>query len=79
LARVTVEDCLEKVSNRFSLVHLVAKRAKQLMKGATEVISGRENKTVVTSLREVAAGKVYFDTEGGLVDTDEAIEADISR
>jgi DNA-directed RNA polymerase subunit K/omega len=49
------------------------------MKGATEVISGRENKTVVTSLREVAAGKVYFDTEGGLVDTDEAIEADISR
>lgn len=78
MARVTVEDCLDKVNNRFSLVHLVAKRSKQLMKGSPEVVSHKDNKSVVTALREVAAGRVYFDTDGGLVDTDEAVEADIS-
>ena len=63
MARVTVEDCLEKVHNRFSLVLLVAKRAKQLMKGDECTAPGRNNKFVVNSLREVAAGNVYFDTK----------------
>jgi DNA-directed RNA polymerase subunit omega len=63
LARVTVEDCLEHVHNRFSLVLLVAKRAKQLLKGDTCVAPGKNNKFVVNSLREVAAGKVSFDTK----------------
>lgn len=61
MARVTVEDCLDKVENRFALVLLVAKRSKQLLKGASPTVSGRNNKYIVTSLREVAAGSVRFE------------------
>lgn len=61
MARVTVEDCLEKVPNRFALVLMVAKRAKQIMKGSEATVAARSNKVVVTSLREVAAGNVGYD------------------
>ncbi len=63
MARVTVEDCLDKVPNRFSLVLLVAKRAKQLLKGAECTVSTRNNKYIVNSHREVAIGNVIFDPE----------------
>jgi DNA-directed RNA polymerase subunit omega len=61
MARVTVEDCLEKVPNRFALVLMVAKRTKQLMKGAETTVAMRSNKYVVTSLREVAIGNIGFE------------------
>ncbi len=61
MARVTVEDCLDKVENRFALVLLVAKRAKQLLKGSAPTVSGKNNKYIVNALREVAAGTVHFD------------------
>ncbi len=61
MARVTVEDCLEKVENRFALVLLVAKRAKQLIKGSSLTIAKSNNKYVVNALREVSAGTVSFD------------------
>jgi DNA-directed RNA polymerase subunit omega len=62
MARVTVEDCLENVDNRFLLVMLSAKRVKQLFKGAKPVIDNKgENKNVVLSLREIAAGKVRYE------------------
>lgn len=57
MARVTVEDCLEHVANRFELVHLAAKRVRQLQKGAKRLV-GSKNKEVVEALREIAAGKV---------------------
>jgi len=57
MARITVEDCLEKVSNRFELVILASKRAKQLFKGAKPLLE-TDNREIVTALREVAAGKV---------------------
>jgi len=57
MARVTVEDCLKAVPNRFALVILASKRAKQLLNGAKPLIK-RKNKEVIISLREVAAGKV---------------------
>lgn len=57
MARITVEDCLEKVSNRFELVILASKRAKQLFKGAKPLLE-TENLEIVTALREIAAGKV---------------------
>ncbi len=57
MARITVEDCLERVGNRFELVLLSTKRAKQLLKGARPLVE-TDNKEVVTSLREIAAGKV---------------------
>lgn len=61
MARVTVEDCLEKVPNRFALVLLVSKRAKQLLKGSELTVATKGNKYIVSSLREVAAGNVAFD------------------
>jgi DNA-directed RNA polymerase subunit omega len=57
MARITVEDCLDQVPNRFELVLLAARRAKQLLKGARPLVES-DNKEVVTSLREVAAAKV---------------------
>ena len=63
VARVTVEDCLEKVDNYFALVHLVSKRAKQLLKGSKPTIPDIKNKYVVTALREVARGSVHFEDQ----------------
>ncbi len=57
MARITVEDCLENVPNRFELVLLGARRAKQLLKGARPLVA-TDNKEVVASLREIADGKV---------------------
>jgi len=57
MARITVEDCLEKVPNRFELVLLASKRAKQLLKSARPLVKA-ENKEIVTSLREIAANQV---------------------
>jgi DNA-directed RNA polymerase subunit omega len=59
MARVTVEDCLEKVPNRFALVVLAAERARQLSRGATPLVEC-DNKPAVTSLREIADGTVSF-------------------
>ncbi len=60
MARVTVEDCLERVDNRFALVILAARRAQQLSKGARPLIRC-DNKASVTALREIAEGKVRYD------------------
>jgi DNA-directed RNA polymerase subunit omega len=57
MARITVEDCLQQARNRFELVLLGARRAKQLLKGARPLVES-SNKETVTALREVAAGKV---------------------
>jgi DNA-directed RNA polymerase subunit omega len=59
MARVTVEDCLEHEENRFALVILAARRARQLMKGAPALVASK-NRAAVTSLREIAEHKVYF-------------------
>lgn len=59
MARVTVEDCLEKVGNRFALVLLAAERARQLSKRAPPLVQC-DNKPAVTALREIAEGRVRF-------------------
>ena len=59
MARITVEDCLRKVESRFELVLLAARRTKMIMKGAKPLVEA-DNRSIVTSLREVAAGKVKF-------------------
>jgi DNA-directed RNA polymerase subunit omega len=61
MARITIEDCIEKVPNRFQLVQMAAIRAKQLKKGANPMLRSEENKAVVMSLREIAAGYVAPD------------------
>jgi len=60
MARITVEDCLEHVGNRFELVLLGARRAKQLLKGARPLVES-DNKEIVTALREIAAQKVRIE------------------
>ncbi len=60
MARVTVEDCLTRVPNRFALVHLAIERVKQIRKGAKPLVKCK-NKEIVQALREIAAGKVTFD------------------
>ncbi len=59
MARVTVEDCLEKVPNRFALTILATERARVLGKGGQPLVKC-ENKQAVTALREIAEGKVRF-------------------
>ena len=69
MARITVEDCLGVVPNRFSLVLVAAERAKQLLKGAQARISNEdENKEIVTALREIAAGEFQIDESAVLAE-----------
>ena len=63
MARITVEDCLTKVPNRFVLVNMVAKRVRQIREGSEYMVSSPKNEDVVVSLREVAAGKVVLKPE----------------
>lgn len=57
MARITIEDCLEKVENRYELVHLCTKRVKQLREGSDSLVKSK-NKEIVTALREIASGKI---------------------
>jgi DNA-directed RNA polymerase subunit omega len=57
MARVTVEDCLDNVDNRFALVHVAAHRTKQLYRGSSPLVACK-NREVVTALREIASRKV---------------------
>ena len=62
MARVSIEDCLNQVENRFALVQLSAQRSRQLTQGSTPVVKSK-NKLIITALREIAAGKVGFEVE----------------
>jgi DNA-directed RNA polymerase subunit omega len=64
MARVTVEDCLERDENRFALVVLAARRTRQLMKGSSSLVHSK-NRAAVTALREIAGGKVRFSRQPG--------------
>lgn len=66
MARITVEDCLEKVDNRFHLVRVASKRARQLMNGKEPSLEWDNDKATVVALREIAAGNI---TEEMLVET----------
>ena len=70
MARITIEDCNERVPNRFQLVQMAAIRAKQLKKGATALLKREENKEVVMSLREIAAGYVSPEDASSVADED---------
>ncbi len=58
MARITIEDCLKRVSNRFLLVNMVAKRVRQIREGSEYLVSSPKNEDIVVSLREIAAGKI---------------------
>lgn len=61
MARVTVEDCLDNVDNRFQLVLVATKRARQLSLGATAFVDEENDKPTVLALREIAEGHVTRD------------------
>jgi DNA-directed RNA polymerase subunit omega len=65
MARITVEDCMEMVENRFELVHLAARRSKQLIKGA-KPLTKSSNREIVTSLREIAEKHIYFEKKDSI-------------
>jgi len=60
LARVTIEDCLKNVDNRFTLVHLAAKRVRQIREGADLLVKSSKNGDVVSVLREIAANRIVI-------------------
>ena len=62
MARVTVEDFLDRIPSRFALVLIAAKRTRQLLKGAESRIK-RKNREAVMSLREIASGAVYVEED----------------
>lgn len=61
MARVTIEDCLRHIDNRFALVHLTSSRVRQIKKGSRRLVYCK-NKDVVAALREIAAGHIRGDT-----------------
>ena len=58
MARITLEDCLKRVDNRFKLVHMAAARVRQIREGSEYLVSSPKNEDIVVALREVAAGKI---------------------
>ena len=58
MARITVEDCLKRVPNRFRLVNIAAKRVRQIREGSEYLVSSPKNEDIVVALREIAAGKI---------------------
>ena len=58
MARITIEDCLKQVPNRFLLVNIVAKRVRQIREGSEYLVNSPKNEDIVVALREIAAGKV---------------------
>ncbi len=60
MARITVEDCLEKIDNRFKIIHIAAERVRQLDKGSRRFVNCK-NENAVTALREIAEGKVMIE------------------
>lgn len=76
MARVTIEDCLKSINNRFVLVQMSIKRTRQLLKGAKTLVES-DNREIVNSLREIAQGKVVLDAnieksfkKGSIIDSD---------
>jgi DNA-directed RNA polymerase subunit omega len=61
MARVTVEDCLDNVTNRFELVLLASKRARQLVAGKEPMLEWENDKPTVLALREISEGKITVD------------------
>jgi DNA-directed RNA polymerase subunit omega len=62
MARVTVEDCMESINNRFVLVQMSNKRTRQLLKGAKTLVVS-DNREIVNSLREIAQKKAFLGSE----------------
>ena len=74
MARITIEDCLKRVKNRFLLVNMAAKRVRQIREGSEYLVSSPKNEDIVVSLREVAAGKITIQEKRKEEETEELVE-----
>ena len=63
MARITIEDCIKRVPNRFLLVNMVAKRVRQIREGSEFLVKAPKNEDIVIALREIAAGKIILKEE----------------
>lgn len=63
MARITIEDCLKRIPNRFAIVNLAAKRVREIREGSEYLVSSPKNEDIVVALREIAAGKVSFEKQ----------------
>lgn len=63
MARITVEDCLKRVPNRYTLVNMAANRVRQIREGSEYLVNSPKNEDVVVALREIAAGKIGNESE----------------
>ena len=78
MARITVEDCLENVDNRFDLVLLASKRARQLVNGVDPLLPWENDKPTVMALREIADGLVTNQTIDTPVEEEESIDDELA-
>lgn len=60
MARITVEDCLKRIGNRFVLVNMASLRVRQIREGSEYLVNSPKNEDIVVSLREIAAGRVLL-------------------
>jgi DNA-directed RNA polymerase subunit omega len=74
VARITVEDCLKRIPNRFMLVHMAAKRVRQIREGSEYLVNAPKNEDIVISLREIAAGKVSVKKPGAKPEVEATVE-----
>ena len=63
MARITVEDCLKRVENRFKIVNAAAHRVRQIREGSEYLVVSPKNEDIVVALREIAAGRVLVQQE----------------
>ena len=77
MARVTIDDCLKNVDNRFSLIHLAAERARQLKEGSRPLVS-RKNKDIVLALREIAEGLITYENIKNFEPTGNSDDLDVA-
>lgn len=78
MARITIEDCQERVNNRFLLVQMAIKRIQQYRQGYEPLVESK-NKEVVTALREIAAGKVLPENLTYYVPIEEGVQASVEE
>ncbi len=73
MARITIEDCLKRVSNRFLLAQMVGERVKQIREGSEYLVNSPKNEDVVVALREIAAGKVKIKKDTDTKNTQDTV------
>jgi DNA-directed RNA polymerase subunit omega len=64
VARITVEDCLKRIGNRFVLVNMASCRVRQIREGSEYLVNSPKNEDIVVSLREIAAGRIVLKEPG---------------